>query len=125
MKNTDEVLFSAGETFEYARQYLKQQGAYIRMEAAERVSRTASAIVTVIVLGFFAALILIMLSIAAGFWLAAATGSYVEAFLMISAAYALMGTLMFLFRRLLITQPTLNIVLNAFFERENTARKKQ
>ncbi|MBK9018133.1 MAG: hypothetical protein IPM82_31080 [Saprospiraceae bacterium] len=40
-----------GETFEYARQYMKQQGDYVRLEAAERISKTTSAMMTALVLG--------------------------------------------------------------------------
>ena len=72
MKNTDEILSSAGETFEYARQYMKQQGDYIRLEAAERISKTTSAMMTALVLGIFSMLVLIFLSLAAAFWLTAA-----------------------------------------------------
>lgn len=123
MKSTDEILFSAGETVEYARQYIRQQGDYIRLEAAERIAQTTSAIVTAAVLAFFGALVLIMVSVAGGFWLGKKMGSNAEAFLVVAAVYAVLGTIMFLFRRQFITNPTLNIVLNAFFEREKTKKK--
>lgn len=121
MKNTDEILASAGETFEYARHYIKQQGDYIRLEAAERISRTTSAMVTALVLGIFSMLVIIMLSLAAAFWLASKIGSYAEAFLLVSAIYCVMGGITYLFRRQLVTRPTLKLMLNAFFDRENEA----
>ena len=121
MKDNDELLASAGETVEYAKQYLKLQGDYIRLEAAERISQTTSAIVTAMVLGVFSLLVLIMLSLALAFWIGGKTGSYAQAFLLVSAAYGLMGGLLYLFRRVLITNPTLKLVLNAFFDRENMA----
>ena len=119
MKNTDEILASAGETFEYARQYVKQQGDYIRLEAAERISKTTSAVVTALVLGIFSMLVLIMLSLAAAFWLGSKLGSYAEAFVIVSAAYCLLGSLMYICRRRFLTNPTLKLVLSAFFEKEN------
>jgi hypothetical protein len=125
MKNTDEILTSAGETFEYARQYIKQQGDYIRLEAAERISKTTSAMVTAFVLGIFSLLVVIMLSLAAAFWLATKLGSYPEAFIILAVAYALLGSLVYLFRRQLVTIPTLKLMLNAFFERENEASGQQ
>jgi hypothetical protein len=124
MKNTDEILDSAGETFEYARQYLKQQGDYIRLEAAERVSKTASAMVTALVLGALSLLVLIMLSLAAAFWLGNAMGSYAEAFVVIAVFYCLFGGILYIFRRQLVTNPTLKLMLNAFFDRENEASGK-
>jgi uncharacterized membrane protein len=124
MKNTDEILTSAGETFEYARQYVKQQGDYIRLEAAERISKTTSAVVTALVLGIFSMLVLIMLSLAAAFWLGNKTGSYAEAFLIMSAVYCLLGALVYVGRKPFVTNPTLKLVLNAFFDKENEARDK-
>lgn len=124
MKNTDEILTSAGETFEYARQYVKQQGDYIRLEAAERISKTTSAVVTSLVLGIFSMLVLIMLSLAAAFWLGSKTGSYAEAFLIMSAVYCLLGALVYAGRKQFVTNPTLKLVLNAFFDKENEARDK-
>lgn len=118
MKNTDDLLTSAGETFEYARHYIKLQGDYIRLEAAERISKTTSAMVTAMVLGIFSLLVLIMLSLAAAFWLGDKMGSYAQAFLIISVAYSFIGSVVYIFRRRLITNPTLKLMLNAFFEDE-------
>ena len=125
MKNTDEILASAGETFEYARHYIRQQGDYIRLEAAERISKTTSAMVTALVLGIFSMLVLIMLSLAAAFWLGESIGSYAEAFVIVAAAYCLLGSLVFIFRRRLVAKPTLNLMLNAFFDRENEENQKE
>lgn len=124
MKNTDEFMASAGETFEYARHYIKQQGDYIRLEAAERISKTTSALATAMVLSIFSLLVLIMLSLAAAFWIGKAIGSYAEAFVIVSVAYCVLGALIFIFRRQLVTRPTLNLMLNAFFERENETPSK-
>ncbi len=118
MKNTDDLLTSAGETFEYARHYIKLQGDYIRLEAAERISKTTSAMVTAMVLGIFSLLVLIMLSLAAAFWLGNKMGSYAQAFLIVSVAYSFVGSVVYIFRRRLITNPTLKLMLNAFFEDE-------
>jgi hypothetical protein len=119
MKNTDEILNSAGETFEYARHYIKQQGDYIRLEAAERISKTTSAMVTAMVLSIFSLLVLIMLSLAAAFWIGERLGSYSQAFLIVSVAYSALGSLVYIYRRQFVTNPTLKLMLNAFFEREN------
>ncbi len=118
MKNTDDLLTSAGETFEYARHYIKLQGDYIRLEAAERISKTTSAMVTALVLGIFSLLVLIMLSLAAAFWLGDKMDSYAQAFLIVSVAYSFIGSVVYIFRRRLITNPTLKLMLNAFFEDE-------
>ncbi|MBI1226733.1 MAG: hypothetical protein GC192_15975 [Bacteroidetes bacterium] len=124
MKNTDEILTSAGETFEYARHYIKQQGDYIRLEAAERISKTTSAMVTALVLCIFSLLVLIMLSLAAAFWLGDRMGSYAEAFFIVSVFYCLIGALVYIFRKQFVTNPTLKLMLNAFFDRENQSSEQ-
>lgn len=124
MKNTDDLLTSAGETFEYARHYIKLQGDYIRLEAAERISKTTSAMVTALVLGIFSLVVLIMLSLAAAFWLGDKMGSYAQAFLIVSVAYSFIGSVVYIFRRRLITNPTLKLMLNAFFEDETEEQVK-
>ncbi len=125
MKNTDEILSSAGETFEYARHYIKQQGDYIRMEAAERISKTTSAMVTALVLGIFSMLVVIMLSLAVAFWLGSAIGSYSLAFVIVSGIYCVFGLVIFAFRRQFVTIPTLRLMLNAFFDRENEEKVEE
>ena len=119
MKNTEEVLHTAGETVEYARQYLQQQGDIIRLEAAERTARVTSSLITAIVLAVLGLLVLVMLSIAAGFWLAQTLGSAALAFLCIAGVYAVVATLLYVFKRQLITNPALNFVLTAFFDEDD------
>ena len=89
------------------------------MEAAERISKTTSAMVTALVLGIFSLLVLIMLSLAAAFWLGNTVCSYAEAFVIVSAVYCVIGSLVYILRKRLLTKPTLKLMLNAFFDREN------
>ncbi len=122
MKNTDSILQSAGETVEYARQYVKQQGEWIRLEAAERLAKVFSALATVVVLAFFASWIVVMLSVAFAVWLGDAINSYPGAFLLVGLMYLVASLIIFLFRKQWITSPILTLVLNAFFERGENGR---
>ena len=119
MKTPEEILHSAGETVEYARQYIHQQGDIIRLEAAERTAKVTSSLITAMVLGIIGLLVLVMLSIAIGFWLSSITGSPAKAFLIIAIAYIIIGTLLFFFRRAIITNPSLDFVLDAFFDQND------
>jgi hypothetical protein len=116
MKDTDQIMLSAGESIEYARQYLKQQGDLVRLEAAERISKTTSALITAIVITFIAVLVVIMLSIATGFWLGNLWGSYAKAFFAITGIYALLGVIIYFFKKQLVTNPVLDFTLDAFFD---------
>jgi hypothetical protein len=80
--------------------------------------------VTALVLGIFSMLVIIMLSLAAAFWLGSKIGSYAEAFVIVSAFYCVLGGIIYIFRRQLVTRPTLELMLNAFFDRENEAPDK-
>ncbi|MCB0520855.1 MAG: phage holin family protein [Lewinellaceae bacterium] len=122
MKETEEILQSAGETVEYARQYIQQQGEYIRLEVAERSSNVVSSLATGLVIGFFCCLVLIMLSLTVGLWLGARWGSYPTAFLFLSIVYMAIAALLYLFRKPLITSPVLDMILDAFFENRNPGK---
>lgn len=119
MQTPEEILHAAGETVEYARQYVQYQGDIIRLEAAERVAKVTSSLITAMVLGVIGVLVLVMLSIAAGFWLSTLLGSHAQAFLVIAAAYVVIGGGLFALRRTLITVPSLDFVLDAFFDDDN------
>jgi pilus assembly protein TadC len=118
MNNTENMFQAAGETIQHARQYLEQQGDLIRLEVAERLAKVSSALVTFFVLSIFAILFFSMLSIAGAFWLSKLLGSYEAAFLTIAFVHALLGALVYLFRRRLITNPSVRAVLEAFFEKD-------
>jgi uncharacterized membrane protein len=118
MKDTDQILYSAGETVEYARLYLEQKGEIIRLEAAERTAKVTSAIVTAVVLGVLALLVLVLLSVAAGLWLTQLLNSAVTAFLIVAAFFAILGVVVYAFRRQMVTDPSLNFILRKFFEEE-------
>lgn len=89
------------------------------MEAGERFAKVTAALATFLVLSFVAVLVLVTLSMAAAFWLGNVLGSYVAAFLFVSIVHIGVGVLVYFFRRRLITNPMLNIVLSAFFEKED------
>lgn len=118
MKETDQILLTAGESVEYARQYFKQQGDMIRLEAAERISKTTSSLLTAITIAFLAVLTLLMLSIALGFWLGNLWESYSLAFLAVAGLYAIIGGVVYFFKRQLVTNPVLDFTLDAFFEED-------
>lgn len=113
---------SAGETVEYARQYFEQQGELLRLEAAERLAKVTSALITFLVLALLGMLVLALLSVAAALWIGRMVESYALAFLIVAAAYALLGVLMYVFRTRLITNPALSAVLDSFFDEEDNKK---
>ncbi len=116
MNEPKDMFQAAGETVEYARQYIEQQGELIRLEAAERMAKVMSSFVTFLVLAFFVVLVLVMLSVAAALWLGKLLESYAAAFLIVAVVHAILGVLMYTFRNRLITNPALGVMLGAFFD---------
>jgi len=105
-------LFSAtGETVEYARQYVQQQMDLLRLETAKRIALTTSSLITLSVIAVLILMIVVFISIALGFYLGALMGSYALAFLSIAGLYALVTVLIIYFKRVIVTNPILNIVI--------------
>ena len=113
---TEEFLSTAGETFEYGRIYLTNQKKLIRLEIAEKMAKTTSALITAMVMGFFLALFTIFLSIAAGFWLGKIWASYSLGFLVITLFYGILGGLAYFFRTPMVTNPILMLILNTVLD---------
>lgn len=114
MNHKEEMLQSAGETMEYARQYARQLVELYRLELAERTAKTTANLITALAVATIFLLAMVMLSIAAGFYLGALLNSAVLAFLCITGFYLLMAALCYAFRRKLITNPILTSILNSF-----------
>lgn len=116
MNTREEVLQTAGETFEYANQYVQKQIELFKLESAEKVAKSTSSIITLAVIGFLATLVTIMLSIAIGFAIGEMVGSYALGFLVITGFYTLVALLVYYFKRQLVTNPILSTVLESFFD---------
>jgi uncharacterized membrane protein YqjE len=117
---TEDLLSTAGETFEYGRIYMTNQKKLIRLEVAEKMAKTTSSLVTGMMMFFFLSLFIIFLSIAAGFWLGKIWSSYSLAFLMVTLFYAILGGLAFLFRKQMITNPVLVLILNTVLDDDDS-----
>ncbi len=116
MSSHNELLQQAGESFEYANQYVQKQVDLFKLESAERIAKTTSSLVTAAVLFMIATLVIIMLSITVGIWLGSLLGTYSGAFLIVTGLYTLAGLLVYFFREQLVTNPVLSNVLESFFE---------
>lgn len=116
MKAQEDVMHNIGETVEYAHQYLQKEVTLLKLEIAEKAAKSTASIITVAVIGFLGSMVLIMFSISAGFWIGKLMNSYASAFLIITIVYGVLAFLIYFFRKRLITNPVLQIVLKSFFE---------
>lgn len=116
MNTSEEILQTAGETFEYANQYVQKQIELFKLESAEKVAKSTSSIITLAVIGFLVSLVTIMLSITIGFAIGEMLGSYALGFLIITGIYTLIALVVYFFKRQLVTNPVLAAVLESFFD---------
>lgn len=112
----EELLSSVGETVEYGRLYVEQQKDLIQLEVAERFAKTTSQLVTLAVIAFLAIMVMIFLSVAGAFFLADAMNSYSLAFLTITAIYTLAAVLVFYFKKSLVTNPILTLIIKEMLD---------
>ena len=109
--NPNELFSTTGETVEYAKQYIQQQADYIKLETAERVAKTTSNLITMGIIAASVLLVVLFLSIAAGFYLGTLLNSYALAFLIIAILYLFITVLVIYFKREMITNPILSLLI--------------
>ncbi len=108
---TDELISSAGETVEYASQYIQQQIDYLRLETAGKIAKTISNLITVGVVAVLILMVVLFLSVAFAFFLGTLLDSYALAFLCVAGFYALAAISFIYFKRMMITNPVLNMII--------------
>lgn len=114
--NTEELLSSAGETVEYAKIYVEQQKEYFRLETSKRLAKTTSNLATVAVLAFLGFMVIIFFSIAVGFFLGNYWESFGLAFLAITFFYLIVAFLIFHYKKQIITNPILSLVIREMLD---------
>lgn len=118
MKDTDKILQDAGETIEYAKQYIQHQKEYLRLEMAGRMSKAMSKAMTLIILLFFVLFIIMLLSISVALFLGEMWGSYALGFFCVTGIYILLSCFIYVFKNAIIVNPTVSAVIKAFLKNE-------
>jgi hypothetical protein len=108
----------AGEIFGYAKLYGEQQVKLVKLDLAERFSKVTSGLALLMVLFVLGLFILLLLSIAVGLYLGNTWSSYSLAFLVLSGFYAVVGILLIAFKRKLIINPILSLVINEMLDQD-------
>ena len=106
------------ETKQKLQQYVQQRILLLRLQATEKVSRIASAIITsvlIIVVGLF---LLVFASIAAGLWLASVTGSLVAGFGIVALFYFVVFLFIILFLRKMLQNLFINKLIRLFHKKD-------
>ncbi len=78
------------DTKSKVKQYIQQRLLLFRLQATEKVSKIAAAIITTILMAVIGIFFLIFISIAAGLWLGEILNSYAAGFGIVTAVYLLL-----------------------------------
>lgn len=94
------------------KQYVQQRILLIRLQATDKVSRIASAIITAVLLIIIGLFLLIFASITLGLWLASLTGSLIAGF----GIVALLYLVVFLFVIIFLKKILQNVFINKLIQ---------
>ncbi len=108
---TEEMLSSAGETFEFARAYVEQQRDYIRLETSKRLAKTTSNLATLLIIAILGFMVFLFFCIAVGLLLGNLWGSYAMAFFFVTGVIALTTFLIYFFKDKIITNPIVALIV--------------
>lgn len=116
MRDVDHLMESVGESTAYVQRYIEQKIELTKLEAAEKSAVLISEVITIISLAMIGSIFILLLTITIGLFLAQWMESYPLAFLSITVLYALIGLLFWLFRRSLVTNMVVSMVVSRFFK---------
>ena len=103
------------EARKHLEEYIRMRYDLAKLQLAENTAKVLATLLSVMLLSFFALLVLLLTSVLAGFFLSNITGSYVTGFSVIAGFYLLVLFLGFAFRKSLMERPMMNHLIKKFF----------
>jgi putative superfamily III holin-X len=106
------------DTKQKLQQYVQQRILLLRLQATEKVSRFASAVITsvlILVVGLF---LLVFASITAGLWLASITGSLVSGFGIVALFYFVVFLFIIIFLKKMLQNLFINKLIRLFHKKD-------
>lgn len=116
MKLSEEILESSGELIEYFKFYLDRQLYHARLETSERMAKIVSSMITAAVVSTLALLVLVFFTVGVGLYLSHYWQSPVLGFGVIALFYGVLVLGVWVFRRQLITNPVVSLVIEKMFD---------
>lgn len=114
------IIERAGEAFGYLREYVEKRIELYQIELTERLVETLSTLITSFLLLIIFGTVVLFGSLSAGFYLAEILDSLWLGFLIVTGFYALLALILSLFKRQLILNPILRMVIDLLrVEEEN------
>lgn len=105
------------DTQQLAEEYIRERILLLKLEAVEKSAQLASVIVTVIVIGSFVSIVLLLLSAMACFMLRELTGNWFYGLGIVIVFYVLLIAVLIIFRKNFFYKHIANFVIRIFFEK--------
>jgi len=106
------------ETKEKLEQYIQKRILLLRLQAADKFSRTAAALITVAVISVIALFLLIFGSITAAYWLAGITGSFTSGFGIVALFYFVIFLFAIFFLRKMLQHLFVNMFIKLLHKKD-------
>lgn len=117
-ENTDTLMEDLGEGIGYIHAYVEQEIESVKLTAAEKISIATSTIVSGLILTLLAAAMLLFASLALSYYLGSLMNSTALGFLAVAGIYLLILLMVYLFRKRLITDNIVEVVIQFLFDEE-------
>jgi hypothetical protein len=116
--NNDNFAENLGEAIGYIEVFAERKIQLAKLEVAEKAAKTTATLATGIILFGFLPVFLCVLSVALGFLLVESFGwSLANSFFVLSGLYLILGILMVAFRKVIFTNPILEMVIKEIFQK--------
>lgn len=106
------------DTKQKLEQYIQQRILLLRLQATEKISKIASAIITSILLVIVLLFVLFFASITAGFWLSDLTNSLIAGFGIVALFYLLVFLFIIIFLRKILQRMFINKLIHLFHKKD-------
>ena len=103
--------------------YIEVRFDLLRLHTAESISRILSSVVSIVIYAFLSSLILLFLSVAAGYYLASLLNSNELGFLCVAGFYAVVLIIFAIFRKQIIERPIIKGIVKLFFQKAGDNEK--
>jgi len=100
------------DLFEKAEEYVKTNIQLAKLKATDKVAEVVGSLVTQLALVVFGFFFLLMLNFGIAFWLGSIMGATHYGFMIVAGFYALVGILIFVFRKTIIKTPISNSIIS-------------
>ncbi len=116
MKQFDDLLYALGQLSVYASKFFESKKQIIMLETAELLSKFLSKLVSRIILAIFAFFVIFFGSLTLAIGLSMYFGSLWIGFGIVTVVYLVLIGVVLVFRRQLITNPIINMILKDLYE---------